>query len=281
MHGLTIVSEHACFGGTQRFFEHASRVIGLPMKFGVYLPPQVREGRVPVLFYLAGLTCTEQTFSIKAGAQRFAAELGLMLVTPDTSPRATGLVDAQESWDLGEGAGFYIDATHGAWAAHWRMESYIAGELREIMLESFAADPLRMGIFGHSMGGHGALTLALKHPSIYRSVSAFAPVAAPTRCPWGLKAFGAYLGDDRTTWARHDATELIGGGARLPPVLIDQGLDDKFLDEQLRLDDFEVACRDAGQPVEVRRHAGYDHSYFFISTFAEEHLRHHARYLSS
>ena len=278
-HSLTTLSEHACFGGVQGFYRHDSVETGTPMKFGVFVPRQAKTGPVPLLFYLAGLTCTEETFAIKAGAQRYAAEHGLMLVIPDTSPRATGIEGADAAWDFGSAAGFYLDATETPWSRHWRMGSYVTRELHRLVLERFAARDDRVGIFGHSMGGHGALTLALKHPGLYRSVSAFAPIAAPMRCPWGVKAFGGYLGDDRRAWARHDATELVRAGARVPPLLIDQGLADQFLAEQLHPDLFEAACRSAGQPLTLRRHAGYDHGYYFISSFIADHIAHHARLL--
>ncbi len=285
---FTTISEHACFGGVQGTYQHASTVIGLPMRFGVFVPPQAlgpTAGPVPVLFWLAGLTCTEETFAIKAGAQRVAAELGLMLVTPDTSPRNTGVKGAEDAWDFGSGAGFYLDATQAPWAHHWRMESYVTGELPAVLAQHFpvqpGAHPINMGVFGHSMGGHGALTLALRHPGLYRSVSAFAPIAAPMRCPWGVKAFTSYLGPDRSAWAAHDATALIEAGARCPPLLIDQGEADPFLAEQLLPHRFEAACRDAAQPLTLRRHAGYDHGYFFIASFVEDHLRHHAEALRS
>jgi len=232
-----------------------------------------------VLFYLAGLTCTEETFAIKAGAQRMAAELGLAIVTPDTSPRDTGIDGASAAWDFGHGAGFYLDATQAPWCQHFRMESWITRELRETVLSNFSTDPARVGIFGHSMGGHGALTLALRHPDLYRSVSAFAPIAAPTQCPWGEKAFAGYLGDDRTAWAGHDATELIQKGHRVPPLLIDQGMADQFLAGQLHPHLLEQACEAGGQPLTLRRHAGYDHGYYFIASFVEDHLRHHAAQL--
>jgi len=276
---LTTLSEHSCFGGVQGFYQHESSVIGLPMRFGVYQPPQVRSGPVPVLFYLAGLTCNEETFAIKAGAQRYAAQHGLMLVTPDTSPRNTGVEGADAAWDFGTGAGFYLDATQAPWAERWRMASYLTQELRTLVFEQFEARPERVGIFGHSMGGHGALTLALKNPALYQSVSAFAPIAAPMQCPWGVKAFSGYLGEDRSAWAAFDATELVKAGARAPSLLIDQGLGDKFLAEQLHPHLFEAACRDAGQPLRLRRHEGYDHGYFFIASFIEDHLAHHAKTL--
>ncbi len=272
---LTTLSEHACFGGVQRFFQHDSEVIGLPMKFGVYTPPQAAKHKVPVLFFLAGLTCNEETFAIKAGAQRVAAELGIMLITPDTSPRHTGVAAADESWDLGHGAGFYLDATNAPWSTHWRMGSYITQELRSLVLDEFTVKIDRVGLMGHSMGGHGALTLALQNPGLFQSVSALAPIAAPMHCPWGVKAFNAYLGDNRTLWASHDATALIQAGARLPPLLIDQGLADKFLAEQLHPHRFEQACKEAGQSLLLRRHVGYDHGYYFITTFIADHLKHH------
>ena len=271
------LSEHASFGGVQGFHRHVSSEIGLPMRFGVYRPPQAIAGaNVPALIWLAGLTCTEETFAIKAGAQRAAAELGLMLVTPDTSPRDTGVPGADASWDFGNAAGFYLDATQSPWAQRWRMESYVTRELPAVLAANFPWRSDSLGLFGHSMGGHGALTLALRHPGTYRSVSAFAPVAAPMRCPWGVKAFTNYLGDDRSTWAAHDATELVKSGARAPALLVDQGLADKFLAEQLHVDQFEAACRAAGQSLTLRRHDGYDHGYFFIASFIEDHLRFHA-----
>jgi S-formylglutathione hydrolase len=276
-----VISEHACFGGVQGFYKHASSSIGLPMRLGVFRPPQAAQGPVPALIWLAGLTCTEETFAIKAGAQRVAAELGLMLVTPDTSPRTSGIEGADTAWDFGHGAGFYLDATQAPWATHWRMESYVTQELPAMVAQHFAVQPGRQGVFGHSMGGHGALTLAMRHPSLFSSVSAFAPIAAPMHCPWGEKAFSGYLGPDRSTWAAHDATALIEAGARVPPLLIDQGLADKFLAEQLHPDRFEVACRAAGQPLTLRRHAGHDHGYYFIASFIEDHLRHHAAALMS
>ena len=276
---MMTLSEHACFGGVQRFYLHESSEIGGPMKFGVFVPPQAKLGPVPVLFYLAGLTCNEETFAIKAGAQRHAAEHGLMLVSPDTSPRGTGVDGADAAWDFGTGAGFYLDATQAPWKKHWRMGSYITQELRELVLANFAARADRVGLFGHSMGGHGALTLALKNPGLYQSVSAFAPIAAPSQCPWGVKAFSGYLGDDKAAWAQHDATELVKDGARAPHLLIDQGLSDKFLAEQLHPHLFEEACAQAGQPLTLRRHAGYDHGYYFISSFMADHLAHHAQAL--
>lgn len=272
---LEIRSRHRCFGGTQSYYQHHSETIGLPMRFSVYVPPEVEERQLPALFFLAGLTCTEETFMIKAGAQRYAAELGIILVSMDTSPRNTGIPGEADDWEFGSGAGFYLDATEAPWSRHFHMESYITRELHTIILDQFPVDPKRVGIFGHSMGGHGALTLALRHPELYRSVSAFAPIAAPIHCLWGQKAFSRYLGESPENWRKHDATALIESGHRLPAPLIDQGLDDPFLAEQLHPSYFEAACQQAEQPVILRRHAGYDHSYFFISTFIEDHLRHH------
>ena len=276
-----VLSEHACFGGVQGFYSHASTTIGLPMRLGVYRPPQAMQGPVPALVYLAGLTCSEETFAIKAGAQRVAAELGLMLVTPDTSPRGTGVAGADESWDFGTAAGFYLDATQPPWAAHWRMESYITQELPPLLAQHFAVSGAALGVFGHSMGGHGALTLALRHPGLFKSCSALAPIAVPSHCPWGIKAFTGYLGSDRSAWAEHDATALIQAGRRAPPLLVDQGEADQFLVEQLLPHRLEAACRDAGQPLRLRRHAGYDHGYYFVASFVEDHLRHHAQALLS
>ena len=265
---LELLSEHACFGGVQGFYKHDSQEVGLPMRFSVFVPPQAKRGPVPVLFYLAGLTCTEETFMIKGGAQRVAAELGVMLVAPDTSPRGANIPGESDSWDFGFGAGFYLDATQAPWSRHYRMESYVVQELRALIVKEFAADAARAGIFGHSMGGHGALTLALRHPDVYRSVSAFAPIAAPSQCPWGEKAFGNYLGDNRAAWAEHDASALMRKAATPFPqgIMIDQGLADKFLAEQLLPQEFEAACVQAKQPLELRRHDGYDHGYYFIST---------------
>ncbi len=276
---LELISEHACFGGTQRFYQHASQAIGLPMRFSVYLPPQARTGKVPVLFYLAGLTCTEETFMIKAGAQRMAAELGMMLVAPDTSPRGANIAGESDNWDFGVGAGFYVDATQAPWSRHYRMHSYLL-ELREVVLQEFAADGKRVGIFGHSMGGHGALVMALRHPDLFRSVSAFAPIAAPSECPWGEKAFSGYLGSNKNAWLQYDASALMKRSRNPFPagILIDQGMSDKFLAEQLHPEAFEAACREAGQTLVLRRHEGYDHGYYFISTFMADHLHfHHQR----
>lgn len=274
---LELLSEHACFGGVQRFYRHRSDAIGLPMQFGVYLPPQALQpgARVPVLFYLAGLTCNEETFAIKAGAQQHAAQHGLAIVTPDTSPRGTALPGQADSWDFGVAAGFYLDATQAPWAAHWRMEAYVTQELHALVGQHLPVDTARAGVFGHSMGGHGALTLALRHPGLYQSVSAIAPICAPSQCPWGEKAFGGYLGPDRAAWAEHDAVELIKSGRKLPPLLVDQGLADKFLPDQLFPHLLERACADARQSLAVRRHEAYDHGYYFIASIIRDHLNHH------
>ena len=281
---LELISEHACFGGTQRFYRHDSREIGLPMRFSVFIPDRAADAqtRMPALFYLAGLTCNEETFMIKAGAQRAAAQAGLILIAPDTSPRGAGVDGEADSWDFGVGAGFYLDATREPWSRHYRMYSYIH-ELRELVVRELPVDGARIGIFGHSMGGHGALTMALKRPDVFRSVSAFAPIAAPSKCPWGQKAFGGYLGDDTAAWAQYDASLLMAGLKTPFPagILIDQGLGDKFLAEQLYPEVFEEACRTAAQPLELRRHARYDHGYYFISTFMEDHIRFHARNLAT
>lgn len=280
---LELISAHACHGGVQRFYRHESQTIGLPMRFAVFLPAQAQHQAVPALFYLAGLTATEETFPIKAGAQRFAAHLGVALVAPDTSPRDAGIEGETNAWDFGAGAGFYLDATREPWAKHYRMYSYVRDELREAVLRELPVDGARLGIFGHSMGGHGALVLALRNPGLYRSVSAFAPIAAPMRCPWGQKAFSGYLGDDRETWRQYDASELVlrDDAARFDEILVDQGLADKFRVEQLHPDVFEAACLEAGQPLTLRRHEAYDHGYYFIETFIEDHLAHHARALSA
>ena len=283
---MELKNAHACFGGAQRYYEHHSSEIGLAMKFSVYLPPKAVMGeKVPALLYLAGLTCTEETFMIKAGAQRLASELNIALICPDTSPRGAGLAGEADSWDFGVGAGFDLDATTRPWALHWRMESYILNDLLPLVGSKLPVDLQRLGIFGHSMGGHGALTLALRHPCRFKSVSAFAPIANPINCPWGHKAFSGYLGDDKAEWARHDASELMSTQASAPypaGILIDQGLADKFLiEKQLLPEAFEAACAKAGQPLTLRRHAGYDHGYYFIQSFVDDHLRHHAQQLGA
>lgn len=279
---LELLSEHACFGGVQRFYRHHSPTIGLPMRFSVFLPVQAQQGNVPALVYLAGLTCNEETFMTKAGAQRYASEHGLALIAPDTSPRGANIPGEADAWDFGLAAGFYVDATQAPWAPHYRMESYLIQDLLPTITGHLSVDGDRLGITGHSMGGHGALTLALKYPELFRSVSAFAPICAPTQCPWGHKAFTGYLGTDITTWHAHDATALMAQQTCAPfpgGILIDQGLADKFLAEQLHPHLLEAACHTAGQSLTLRRHAGYDHGYYFVSTFMADHVAHHAAQL--
>ena len=281
---LETISEHRSFGGLQGFYRHQSGVIGLPMRFAVYQPPQASARHVPVLFYLAGLTCTEETFPIKAGAQRVAAQCGLMLVACDTSPRNTGIAGEADDWEFGTGAGFYLNATQPPWSQHFRMYDYVLQELRETVLANFPASARQLGIFGHSMGGHGALVLALRNPDVYRSVSAFAPICSPSRCPWGQKALPRYLGNDAAAWARYDAVELLRARrARVfKDILVDQGTADKFLPQgQLLPELLESACAAAGQPLRLRRHEGYGHDYYFISSFIEDHVRFHAEALAA
>lgn len=282
----SLQSEFHCHGGDQRFYQHDSKAVGLPMKFSAYLPPQGLQpgAKLPALFYLAGLTCTEETFPIKAGAQRYAAEHGIVLIAPDTSPRGANVPGEADHWDFGVGAGFYLDATQEPWARHWRMESWLLDELCTLVSTLLPVNPARLGVFGHSMGGHGALTLALRHPGVFRSVSAFAPIASPSSCPWGEKAFTGYLGASRALWLAHDASALMRL-QKAPPypqgILVDQGLADKFLAEQLNPEAFEQACAAAGQPLTLRRHAGYDHGYYFIQSFMADHLAFHAAALKA
>jgi S-formylglutathione hydrolase len=276
---MKVIAEHACFGGIQRYLTHESEECRGDMRFAVYEPPQARSAPVPVLIYLAGLTCTEETFAIKAGAQRAASEWGIMLVAPDTSPREPRLPGDDADWDFGIGAGFYVDATEAPWSAHYRMYSYVNDELPQVLEAEFAADITRLGIFGHSMGGHGALVCALRNPERYASVSAFAPIVAPTRCPWGRKAFSAYLGADESTWAEYDASALVARQPFHAPILIDQGMSDPFLDEQLMPQAFETAAARSGQALQLRRQSGYDHGYYFIQTFVADHLAWHAQQL--
>ena len=277
---METLSEQRCQGGMQGFYRHDSSETGTPMRFAVYLPPAARHGSVPVLWFLAGLTCTEETAAIKAGAQVHASRLGLALVMPDTSPRGAAIEGEDDDWDFGTGAGFYLNATQAPWSAHYRMDAWVTGELRALVAARFPVMDDATGVFGHSMGGHGALTIALKNPDAYRTVSAFAPICAPSQCPWGEKAFGGYLGDDRAAWAAHDAAALVRCGARCGPILVDQGEDDQFLEAQLHPHLLEAACRETGQRLELRRHPGYDHSYYFIQTFIADHLEHHARGLA-
>jgi S-formylglutathione hydrolase len=279
---LELVSQTKSFGGHQGVYRHASRETRTPMTFSVYLPPQAAEsgGRLPVVWYLSGLTCTHANVTEKGQFQRACADLGLIFVAPDTSPRGEGVPDdAEGAYDFGLGAGFYLDATQAPWAANYRMESYIVSELPELIAANFPVDMGRQGLMGHSMGGHGALTLALKNPGRWRSVSAFAPIASPMRCPWGEKALGGYLGADRAAWRRYDATALLEDGARLPELLVDQGEADNFLEGQLKPELLEAACRKAGVKLTLRHQYGYDHSYYFIASFMGDHLRWHAERL--
>jgi len=279
MSSIELVSEHGCYGGVQRFYKHASRETRGTMKFSVYLPPQSKTGKLPVLYYLAGLTCTEETFPIKSHAQQAAAQLGLILVAPDTSPREPRIPGDADSWDFGQAAGFYLDATQAPWSTNYRMYSYLTRELPEIVAQSLPVDAAATGIFGHSMGGHGALTIALKNPSVYKSVSAFAPIAAPMQCPWGKKAFSNYLGENQESWREYDATELVARKPYPGLILIDQGTSDQFLKEQLLPEKFKAAAEKAGQKLELRMQPGYDHGYYFMQTFMADHLRHHAAIL--
>ena len=275
-----IVSQSRCFGGTQFVYRHVSQETGTPMRLAAYVPPQAAKGKVPVVWFLSGLTCTEENFTVKAGAQRAASELGLILVAPDTSPRGEGVPDDPEgAYDFGLGAGFYVDATQEPWAKHYRMRSYLERELPSLVAQHLPADMERQGITGHSMGGHGALTIALRNPGRFKAVSAFAPIASPMNCPWGGKALSNYIGSDRSTWRDYDACALIEGGTRVPEILVDQGTADNFLESQLKPQLLEEACARAGQPLILRRQEGYDHSYFFIATFIEDHLRWHAQRL--
>jgi S-formylglutathione hydrolase len=274
------VESHPCFGGVQAVYRHRSAATGVDMTFAVFTPPQ--EGPRPVLTFLSGLTCTHANVMEKGGYQRVAAELGLIVVCPDTSPRGQGVPDDPDgAYDFGLGAGFYLDATQAPWSANYRMETYVTAELPEVVAANFPVQHDRQGLTGHSMGGHGAISLALKNPGLWKSVSAFAPIASPMRCPWGEKALSNYLGADRAAWRRHDATALIEEGARLPDLLVDQGLGDNFLETQLKPELLEEGCRAAGVPLTLRRQAGYDHSYYFISTFMEDHLRWHWSRLAS
>lgn len=272
---FTLTSEYKCFGGTVGFYRHHSQSCDGEMRFAVYLPPQARSKSVPVLYYLSGLTCTEENFTIKAGAQLWAAEYGLMLVVPDTSPRNTGIEDEDKDYDYGSGASFYVDATELPWRTHYQMYTYIVHELPALIAEHFPVQSERTGIFGHSMGGHGALSIALRNPNLYKSVSAFAPIVAPLRSSWVDKAFTKYLGSNRTSWRMYDASELVLEANYKRPILIDQGTNDQYLD-QLLPQAFEQACAAANQALTLRYQKGYDHSYYFIASFMADHIRHHA-----
>lgn len=269
--------QHLVFGGSQEVWEHQSEVLGCPMRFAIFIPPQAKDKKLNVLYWLSGLTCNEQNFITKAGFHRYAAEQGVIVVCPDTSPRGEAIAN-DDAYDLGQGAGFYVNATEEPWAKHYRMYDYILEELPGIIRQHFPVTD-KQSIFGHSMGGHGALVLALKNPEFYTSVSAFAPIVSPTQVPWGHKALGAYLGDDQAAWAEYDTVRLIESGARIRSLLVDQGLADNFYEEQLRTPLLEKACADAGIAADIRYHEGYDHSYYFISSFIAEHIAYHAERL--
>ena len=274
------IAETRCFGGRQQRYRHRSEVLDCDMTFGVYLPPEAENGPVPVLYWLSGLTCTDENFMHKAGAQRYAAEHGVALIAPDTSPRGTDLPGEHDDWDFGSGAGFYVDATEAPWSGHYRMFSYVTDELPALIEASLPVTD-RRAVSGHSMGGHGALMCALKVPERYASVSAFAPICHPAVTPWGIKALTAYLGDDRNAWNAWDATQLVGDVDRQLPILIDQGSDDEFLGDELKPGSLEQACICTHHPVEVRMRAGYDHSYYFVASFIGDHIRHHAEALGA
>ena len=274
------IAENRCFGGRQLRFQHRSAVLDCDMNFSIYLPPQAEQGKVPVLYWLSGLTCTDENFVTKAGAQRYAAEHGIAIVAPDTSPRGEGVPDDPEgAWDFGLGAGFYVNATEQPWAQHYRMYDYVVSELPTLVADAFAVDDSRTAISGHSMGGHGALTIALKNPGRFRSVSAFSPICSPLACPWGEKALGNYLGGDKDAWAAHDSCALMRKAEEKLPALVDQGDADNFLTEQLKPELLQQAASSADYPLKLRMQPGYDHSYFFIASFIGEHIAFHAAHL--
>ncbi len=277
---LSKISEQKAFGGVQGVYKHAASETACDMDFSVFMPPQADHGPVPVVYYLSGLTCTQENVTTKGGFQRYAAEHGLAVVCPDTSPRGAGYAGEDDDYDFGTGAGFYVDATELPWSGMYRMYSYVTSELPKVLADNFAIDTVRAGIFGHSMGGHGALIIALRNPDAYRSVSAFAPIVAPMQCPWGEKALAGYLGEDRETWRDYDATDLIRSGRSFDgTILIDQGTADNFLAEQLKPELFVAACKETGQAVELQLQDGYDHSYYLMATFMGDHIDHHARAL--
>jgi S-formylglutathione hydrolase len=282
---IETLSETRCFGGRIGFYRHASRVNNCDMRFSVFVPPQAQQGRVPVVTFLSGLTCTEENFMVKSGAQRVAAELGLLLVSPDTSPRGEGVPDDPDgAYDFGLGAGFYVNATEPPWSRHYHMYDYITSELQDLLFAHFPGDRERHGLTGHSMGGHGALTIGLRNMHLFHSLSAFAPISTTLHSPWGTKALGYYLGSDRSQWARYDACEVARScteTGHYSKILVDQGAADTFLDEQLKPDLLRQACAESGLPLDLRLHDGYDHGYYFISTFIEEHLRFHAAELGA
>ena len=282
---IQTISETRCFGGTMGFYRHASQVNQCDMQFAVFVPPQAEKGNVPVVTYLSGLTCTEENFMAKAGAQRYAAELGLILVAPDTSPRGEGVPDDPDgAWDFGLGAGMYVNATQEPWARHYNMYDYVLEELQSAVFDNFPGDRDRQGLTGHSMGGHGALTIGLRNPGTYQSLSAFAPICTTLHSPWGQKSLGHYLGEDTADWQVYDASDVarnVADVSKVEKILVDQGLDDAFLKEQLQPERLEAACAESGLALEVRRHDGYDHGYYFIATFIGDHLKHHAALLGA
>jgi S-formylglutathione hydrolase len=274
------ISENRSFGGRQLRFSHASQALNCSMNFSVYLPPAAESGPVPVLYWLSGLTCTDENFVQKAGAQQYAARHGVAIVAPDTSPRGDGVPDDPDgAYDFGLGAGFYVNATQAPWSQHYHMYDYVVSELPELINASLPIDSARCSLFGHSMGGHGALTIALKNPGRFRSVSAFAPICSPVSCPWGQKALGNYLGDNRDAWLDYDTSALLGAAQIHLPMLVDQGTADNFLVEQLQPERLQAAAKDAAYPITLRMQDGYDHSYFFIATFMGEHIEFHMRHL--
>ena len=277
---METVSEHRCFGGVQGVYRHQSQHTSTPMQFSAFVPSAAARGKCPVLWFLSGLTCTEENFTVKAGAQKYAESYGMIVIVPDTSPRGASIEGEDESYDFGTGAGFYLDATQAPWDRNYRMYSYITQELQTLVSDNFPIDCARQGITGHSMGGHGALTIGLKNPHLYRSISAFAPISSPTRCPWGQKALRGYLGDDSSAWTQYDAVELIRKGHRSGEILVDQGEADNFLQEQLKPELLSSVCVETDQPFQLRMQPGYDHSYYFIASFIEDHIAFHTSNLN-
>ena len=277
---MEIINEHRCHGGVQGFYRHESQTTKTSMQFSVFVPLAAAGGKFPALWFLSGLTCTEENFTIKSGAQRYAEKFGVIVVAPDTSPRGAGIDGEDDDYDFGTGAGFYLDATAHPWDRNYKMYTYITQELQQLVKENFPIDASRQGITGHSMGGHGALTIGLKNPDVYRSISAFSPICSPTQCPWGRKALSGYLGADQAAWRQYDSVELIRDGYSSGEILVDQGDSDGFLAEQLKPELLSSACADAGQPLQMRMQEGYDHSYYFIASFIEEHIAFHASRLT-
>ncbi len=278
---LKMTSSSRLFDGDLQSYEHFSKSCDSSMRFSIYLPPQAKKIKVPALLWLSGLTCNEENFMLKSGAQRYAAELGIALIAPDTSPRDTGTAGEEDDWDFGSGAGFYVNATRVPWSRHFQMYDYVTKDLLEAVAANLPVDTGRLSVSGHSMGGHGALILALKNPALFKSVSAFSPICAPAKSPWGIKAFTGYFGDDRTRWRQYDASELVGQASEKLPLLIDLGAADEYLEEQLLPDLLEVACIEHDHPLKLRIHPGYDHSYYFVASFIGEHLKYHASALAT